>query len=225
MDSWGWRYNTLNNRWRCNWSAQTSGTANWLISVTFVNAATGWAVGGNGTILNTTNGGANWNAQISGTTFWFYSVNFPNTATGWAVGDNGIIRKTTNAGVNWAAQTGGTNYQLASVNFVNDTVGWCAGIFGTILKTTNGGLTFIKPTSTGLPDKFQLFQNYPNPFNPVTTIEYSLPRDRFVHLSIFDILGREVEVIVNEKQIPGTYEVQFDGSKFASGMIFKIDFR
>ncbi|MFQ6619003.1 MAG: T9SS type A sorting domain-containing protein, partial [Fidelibacterota bacterium] len=65
---------------------------------------------------------------------------------------------------------------------------------------------------------FSLNQNYPNPFNPGTFIGYSIPHDGFVSLKIFDLLGREVKIIVNEFQEAGTYSFNFDASNFPSGI-------
>ena len=70
------------------------------------------------------------------------------------------------------------------------------------------------------PQQFSLGQNYPNPFNPSTTIKYELPKATRVNLSVFDILGREVSVLVNERMDAGVYEVKFDGSNLASGVYF-----
>ena len=72
---------------------------------------------------------------------------------------------------------------------------------------------------------FSLSQNYPNPFNPTTTINYTIPVVETRHalslqLIIYDILGRKVTTLVNKKQTPGKYSVQFDGSKFGSGIYF-----
>jgi aminopeptidase N len=76
---------------------------------------------------------------------------------------------------------------------------------------------------------FALEQNYPNPFNPSTIIKYSVPSDNqdangIVNLTVFDILGREVSVLVNKTQKPGNYEIQFDASsvnrRIASGIYF-----
>ena len=69
-----------------------------------------------------------------------------------------------------------------------------------------------------VPSKFTLSQNYPNPFNPNTTIKYELPRSSEVRLSVFDMLGREVFVLVNERRNAGVHETTFDGSKLASGV-------
>jgi hypothetical protein len=75
------------------------------------------------------------------------------------------------------------------------------------------------------PINFALEQNYPNPFNPVTTIKYSIPGNvvetlQPTSLRIYDVLGKEVAVLVNEKQSTGNYEVKFDGTRLASGVYF-----
>ena len=85
----------------------------------------------------------------------------------------------------------------------------------------------IEKTSIELPNEFSLYQNYPNPFNPTTTIEYSIPAslnsskgEALVKLKIYDILGREIEVLVNEEQKPGYYEVKWDACNQSSGVYF-----
>ena len=67
---------------------------------------------------------------------------------------------------------------------------------------------------------FRLYQNYPNPFNPSTKIKYQIADYGFVSLKVYDILGREVAVLVNETQNPGSYEIKFDGKNFSSGTYF-----
>jgi hypothetical protein len=68
-----------------------------------------------------------------------------------------------------------------------------------------------KMTIENIPDQFALHNNYPNPFNPVTTIRYDLPLGTDVHLVVFDILGREVKTLVNEKQEAGFKSVKWNG--------------
>jgi choice-of-anchor B domain-containing protein len=72
------------------------------------------------------------------------------------------------------------------------------------------------------PSEFQLHQNYPNPFNPTTTITYQLPQVCDVRLEVFDVMGRSVAVLVNEKQSAGTHSVSFNASEFSltSGVYF-----
>jgi hypothetical protein len=70
------------------------------------------------------------------------------------------------------------------------------------------------------PDNFRLEQNYPNPFNPTSTIRYDVPSATFVKISVYDILGREIRVLVNEQKNPGRYEIVFDAKDLASGLYF-----
>lgn len=69
-------------------------------------------------------------------------------------------------------------------------------------------------------DEFSLEQNYPNPFNPKTQIKYSIGKEQFVTLKVFDLLGKEVATLVNEKKNAGTYVIEFDANKFSSGIYF-----
>lgn len=70
------------------------------------------------------------------------------------------------------------------------------------------------------PDGFKLFQNYPNPFNPVTKITYSIPTAQYTLLKVYDALGKEVAVLINEKLNAGTYETEFDASALPSAVYF-----
>lgn len=81
----------------------------------------------------------------------------------------------------------------------------------------------IEVTLENIPAKFELSQNYPNPFNPVTKIQFALPQSETQHsvsLRVYDIIGREVAVLVNESKEAGIYEVEFDASKLSSGLYF-----
>ena len=73
-----------------------------------------------------------------------------------------------------------------------------------------------KITST----EFRLDQNYPNPFNPATKIHFSIPRRSNSSLIVYDVLGREIKVLLNRELNPGDYEVDFDGSQLTSGIYF-----
>ena len=68
--------------------------------------------------------------------------------------------------------------------------------------------------------KFELCQNYPNPFNPTTTIEYNISKNMFINLSIYDINGKKIETVVNQKQYKGNYKRVWDGSNYSSGVYF-----
>lgn len=75
-----------------------------------------------------------------------------------------------------------------------------------------------------LPVKAELAQNYPNPFNPVTLLSYSLPEDMHVQLSVYDITGRQISVLVNEERAAGHHEVTFDASSLSSGVyVYRLE--
>lgn len=76
----------------------------------------------------------------------------------------------------------------------------------------NPGIEQIEPL------EYSLESNYPNPFNPTTSISYSIKEMGLVTLKIFDVLGREVSVLVNEIKEPGKYSINFDASKLSSGV-------
>jgi hypothetical protein len=96
---------------------------------------------------------------------------------------------------------------------------------GEIASTWNqdvacGILVPVTSTNSETPVVYSLEQNYPNPFNPVTSIRFSVPKTGLVGLKVYDALGREVEVLVNEQLTSGRYEIKFDASKLASGIYF-----
>ena len=69
-----------------------------------------------------------------------------------------------------------------------------------------------------IPQEFSLMQNYPNPFNPTTTIAYQLTESGHVSLTIYDLLGKEIETLVSESQSRGKYQVLFDANDLVSGV-------
>jgi hypothetical protein len=94
-------------------------------------------------------------------------------------------------------------------------VGKNSMIFTTYENTVN-----IQNKNQIIVSNYKLFQNYPNPFNPKTNIKYQIKNNSFVSIKIFDILGKEVETLVNEKQSSGMYEVSWDASQYPSGVYF-----
>lgn len=100
-----------------------------------------------------------------------------------------------------AQYTGGNGRGDASVSYINVHI-------------------LIYDITTEIPSKYDLAQNYPNPFNPVTNLEFGISNLRFVTLKVYDMLGKEVSTLVNEKLNPGTYKVEFDGSSLPGGVYF-----
>lgn len=127
---------------------------------------------------------------------------------------------TSNNGLNWNQRNEG----LVSLR-INDIVIIDNMIFaGTetegLWKRPLSEVVGIKSMNSKIPNSFSLSQNYPNPFNPSTNIKYQIARSDFVTLKIFDILGKEVTTLVNEKQSPGTFEVNWNATEYPSGVYF-----
>ena len=214
----------------------TNGGANWVSSLLtaqviddfiFVNAQTGWAISG-GDVLRSTNGGLNWIGQVH-VAGHFSDCFFVDVNTGWTqglTGSDGIIYKTTNSGLNWTSQTAAGAYNLLAMYFINAQTGWTAGLLGKMYKTTNGGdqFTGVLSGEEKIPSGFLLEQNYPNPFNPVTKITFHLSEKAFVKLTVFDINGREVEMLINENLNAGTYNTDWNAVNYPSGVyLYKIE--
>ena len=78
-------------------------------------------------------------------------------------------------------------------------------------------------TSFQQSEDYKLFQNFPNPFNPSTKISYKIKRDGNVSLTVYNLVGQEISMLVNEKQSAGNYEVEFDASELTTGVyLYKL---
>jgi len=128
--------------------------------------------------------------------------------------------------VKWNREQGTGNQKLVAGNWylVNEVNGkeYRLNENGTVeITEPTDMLTLIKRTL--IPDHFALYQNYPNPFNPVTTINYSIEALGIASLQIFDITGRLVETLVNEKLEPGYHEIIWNAANVSSGVyIYKL---
>jgi photosystem II stability/assembly factor-like uncharacterized protein len=140
------------------WKALSPGIIPYtLASVYFLDENIGYAVGENGTILKTKDGGINWLAQKSGIYYWLNSVFFIDENTGFAVGENGAILKTIDGGVNWSCKNSGTTNYLMSVYFPEPQIGYAVG--STLCKTTDGGETWKNLNTSGFHSLFFINAN------------------------------------------------------------------
>ena len=189
-------------------------------AIYMVNNTTGWSVGDNGVIVNTTDGGVNWNYQVNPDTSnsALNDVFFLNASEGWAVGTSGVILHTTNGGTLWTIEGSGlTTNMLRAVQFTSSTNGYVLGNNGTLLKYVQ--LTGIE-NSEGQNGSSKLLQNYPNPFNSTTSLKYTLHQAGNVHLAVYNLQGEMVSLLVNEHQSAGEHSVMFDGNDFPSGVYY-----
>ena len=204
----------------------TNGGANWgllytwntgLANLFFVSKDTGFITGGF-YMKKTIDGGFTWDTTYNNN--GGRGIFFLNNKYGWVCDVFSLVQRTTDGGINWFRQTvpSGNYY---SIFFIDTNTGWTGGT--KLIKTDDGGgpPVGIEIISTEVPDEYILYQNYPNPFNPVTNIKYTVKRQTSkVKLMVFDINGREILKLVDNEQTTGTYEVDFDGSKYPSGVYF-----
>ena len=170
-------------------------------------------------ILKSSDFGNHW-TEIPFRSYDQQGIGFLNETTGWVGGWTGTTYETTNGGSEW--HPGGWGNNLNRIRFLNDTLGYGAGQRIYKYSRESVGINFI---SDVIPESYILQQNYPNPFNPFTKIKFDILPDvngqmSDVKLIVYDILGKEVVTLVNEKLSPGKYEADFDGSNFASSIYF-----
>jgi len=116
--------------------------------------------------------------------------------------------------------TNGLNLVYTEFEGIRDWYLWEGTFFIRAAVSYLNQVTGVTEQTLLAPTQFHLSQNYPNPFNPGTTIKYELPRSSVVKLSVFDMLGREVAVLVNERKNAGLHEVRFNASGLATGAYF-----
>ena len=88
-----------------------------------------------------------------------------------------------------------------------------------VINFNNGTVVAINEPKD-IPTTYSLLQNYPNPFNPTTTIEYSIPKDEFVKLTVYDVMGRVVKELVNGYKNAGKYNIEFNAATYSSGTYY-----
>ena len=174
----------------------------------------------NGGIFRSSNNGTSWTAVNTGlTNARVYSLAV--SGTNLFAGTAGGVFLSTNNGTSWSA---------ASTGLPNSTVYALVASDTSLFAGTGGGgvwrrplsemITSVKTASMNLPKHLTLGQNYPNPFNPATTITFGLPSKSFVSLKVFDVLGREVSVLLSEELSAGTYSRRWNARGLASGVYF-----
>lgn len=200
-----------------NWQRLAVPGLNWVYSMWFTDTAKGMVGGDNG-ILYTTNKGDSWTMLSIGGSGGVKCICTPGSGNWWAARGGGIWFSSNN-GSSWkniyTAPTGNYNYIA-----IDSTRHRLVGI------RDNGGVTIgvstigIRPVSNEIPKELKLEQNYPNPFNPNSKIKFQISKLSEARLIVYDVLGKETQILVNERLSPGTYEVEFGGGNLPSGVYF-----
>ena len=175
-----------------------------------------------GGVFSSTNWGASWNP--SGLSYHeIFSLTFANGNLIAETPEEGFF-VSTDGGQSWAT------LNTTSPNIQNTKINCIAALNSNIFAGTEGRsvwrrpisdmITSVKVHGKTIPTRYSLQQNYPNPFNPTTTIEFELPKNAMVVLKVYDLLGREVRTLVDEKVEAGFHTAKFDASRLASGIYF-----
>jgi hypothetical protein len=191
--------------------------------------------GTSGSILKSSNFGINWSIQqnVPGTGYILGICSF-SPGVNRLTDMNEIYSRSnkiyigyqgTNWGLWYTAPAGNYTFLFQKRNEPPPSDQYSAPVVGV---RDNGGVSIcfgcrwggIKLINSEVPSSYSLSQNYPNPFNPSTSIKYQIAKFGEVQLKIFDMLGKEIATLVNEKLSLGTYEVDWDASNYPSGVYF-----
>jgi photosystem II stability/assembly factor-like uncharacterized protein len=170
-------------------------------------------------IARTTNGGSTWEVFARPPQGYGNDMEF-------IPGNPSRVWMTDNFGLSFSSDTGRTWTEVLASSgrdlvFTDRVHGWLLGDNGILLATvTGGGITGLDRLTDVSLSGFSLEQNYPNPFNPDTEISYLIADRAQVRLAVYDLLGREIAVLVNSPKEKGRYTVTFNGRRSASGVYF-----
>jgi photosystem II stability/assembly factor-like uncharacterized protein len=179
-----------------------------------------FAAGDNRGIFHSTDYGASW----ANTGLEYYEVRSVGAIGSTILAgmyDSGMVYISTNNGNSWEAENSGfiTNNPITS--FISSSTNIFAGTQGDgVWRRPISELVSVKSSADMKPHGFSLEQNYPNPFNPTTNFEFRIVDFGLVSLKVYDILGNEVAVIVNEELPAGSYKYQWNAAGLASGVYF-----
>jgi len=223
-----------------NWSSQESKTNSNLTNILFPSGSAGkqnllkstndidlgWIIGDDGVILKTTDGGL----PVELISFSAYCCNqtvFLNWKTETEVNNFGFeIERSLNNGIKWEkigfVNGYGNSNSPKEYSFTDRPSGGSAFRYRLKQIDNDGIFEYSQEVKVifEIPSGYSLEQNFPNPFNPATIIEFSLPSDNHVEIRVFDVLGRETAILLNEYKQAGTYRIGFDADGLTSGVYF-----
>jgi photosystem II stability/assembly factor-like uncharacterized protein len=196
---------------------------NYIDGIYFLDSKIGWIVANYNTLYKTTNAGRDWEISAQLGDFIPKQLWFTSESQGYMIASSNIswagLYQTYDGGITW---TPIRNYlSLNDIHLNQNNILWGVGDYGKLIKYYTI-LTSVEDPQEGnnLPQLFMLSQNFPNPYNSQTTISYSIPSSSFVQIQIFDVLGREVSILLNEEKAAGNYKINFNASALTSGVYF-----
>jgi photosystem II stability/assembly factor-like uncharacterized protein len=171
--------------------------------------------------IKTTDAGENWSFEELPIFALSFTIDFRTNTEGWSASGFKFLF-TSDKGDTWIEKPTPDSAVIFDLTFTDSSTGYAVGENGAILKYRKE----IKIPTDSITSGYILYQNYPNPFNSSTIINYSIEENGIVSLKVYDVLGGEVAVLLNEEKPAGTYEIEFNslsasgGRGLASGMYF-----
>lgn len=182
-------------------------------------------------ISKTFNGGNNWETSFLGIFGVGTAIDFRTPYEGWiSLGFTGKFLYSFDSGNTWTEIYTPDTTKINDIQFIDSLNGWAVGNNGTLLKYNSIISVYNSESEIINSNSIFLYQNYPNPFNPKTIISYEIPSNvksqtSNVRLVVYNSQGKEIATLVNEKQYPGSYSIEFDGTNLPSGIYFyKLNF-
>jgi hypothetical protein len=156
---------------------------------------------------------------------WVWAIAIDGQGNKWIGTSRGLAKFD---GVNWTvyktSNSGLPNNYVRAIAIDGQGNKWIGIDDGGLAVFREGGVIIppveVKEKSNEIPTNFALYQNYPNPFNPTTTIEFDIPERTNVKLIVYDILGREIETLIDKELEPGKYKLNFNATDLPSGVYF-----
>jgi hypothetical protein len=205
-----------------SWTAVNFETMRRVEAFAVTNTSIFAATWGDG-IFRSTDNGTNWTAfnmglmnEYGALAVYDLAVSGTHLFAGTSVG----VYLSTDNGTSWVPVNTGRPAEDACAFAITETDLYVGGSGGVWRRPLSEMITTVEQEESEVPRESSLFQNYPNPFNPNSDIRYQISEFGMVRLAVYDLLGREVAVLVNEAKAPGTYQVRFDGAGLPSGVYF-----
>jgi photosystem II stability/assembly factor-like uncharacterized protein len=172
-------------------------------------------------IIRTSDGGLNWEFAHIGIAGAAWDIDFRTNKEAWApLGGEEKLIYSLDSGKTWSQILTPDSSAIFELTFPDSLHGIGVGNRGAIIKYKPDSTSDIVEEDKLFAKGFKLEQNYPNPFNPITTISYSIPKDEFVKLAIYNLLGEEIKVLINQFQRSGDHQVYFDSQTLSGGVYF-----
>jgi len=179
-------------------------------------------------IHRTTDGGENW--EVMTTEIWEKGEDIefiPDDPSKIWVLTQHTVYFSSDTGRTWTEQFSNPDIMYWDIVFTDSEHGWLTAHDSPnyyLYYTSNGGMGGIVSVKEeqllGILGGYNLYQNYPNPFNPTTTINYQIPELSFVTLKVYDVLGNEIVILVNDEIPTGSYDTEFNAEDLPSGIYF-----